>query len=113
MPPLWTALACLLSLFLGMTLMYVYRRRLPQHAGAGEGATNVWQLIDHVAAEATRNTVPTGKHHLREPREPAHQSALEKCSHRIHTVVTGTSPASALSFRADSLAAASSSSVTL
>lgn len=77
MPPLWTALACLLSLFLGMTLMCAYRRRLPQHAGAGEGATNVWQLIDHVEAEATRNATPTGKHHLRDSREPNRQSTLD------------------------------------
>lgn len=65
MSPFWTAMACLLSLLTGMTLMYACHRR-PQHAGAGEGATNVWQLIEHVEAEARRSE-PTGRHHLREP----------------------------------------------
>ncbi|MGP4020786.1 hypothetical protein [Saccharopolyspora sp. 5N708] len=66
MNPTWTAVACLLSLLTGMILMRAYRRRLPQHAGAGEGATNVWQLIEHVEAEAARRT---GRHHLRERAE--------------------------------------------
>ncbi|MDA3627555.1 hypothetical protein OU415_19080 [Saccharopolyspora sp. WRP15-2] len=66
MSPMLTALACLLSLLTGMTLMHVHRRRLPQHAGAGEGATNVWQLIEHVESEA-RRADSTGRHHLREP----------------------------------------------
>ncbi|MGI8311549.1 hypothetical protein [Saccharopolyspora hattusasensis] len=77
MTPLWTALSCMCSMLLGMTLMYAYRKRLPQHTGAGEGATNVWQLIEHVEAEATRNATPTGKHHLREPREPTEPSAVD------------------------------------
>ncbi|MGW5648548.1 hypothetical protein ACWEV3_22480 [Saccharopolyspora sp. NPDC003752] len=77
MHPFWTALSCLGSMLLGMLLMYVYRRRLPQHAGAGEGTTNVWQLIDHVEAEAKRNDTPTGRHHLREPREPTEHSTLD------------------------------------
>ncbi|RKT82067.1 hypothetical protein SAMN05421805_1374 [Saccharopolyspora antimicrobica] len=68
MSPLWTVTACLLSMFTGMTLMYACHRR-PQHAGAGEGATNVWQLIEHVEAEA-RRAEPTGRHHLREPDVP-------------------------------------------
>ncbi|MER6991980.1 hypothetical protein ABT337_31820 [Saccharopolyspora hirsuta] len=69
MSPFWTATACLLSLLTGMTLMYVHHRRLPQHAGAGEGATNVWQLIEHVEAESRRDQ-PTGRHRLREPDTP-------------------------------------------
>ncbi|MCI2418756.1 hypothetical protein MOQ72_15045 [Saccharopolyspora sp. K220] len=66
MHPAWTTLACLLSLLTGMILMHAYRRRLPQHAGAGEGATNVWQLIEHVEAEA-KAAKRTGRHHLCEP----------------------------------------------
>ncbi|MBB5156618.1 hypothetical protein BJ970_004152 [Saccharopolyspora phatthalungensis] len=77
MHPAWTVLACLVSLLSGMTLMYAYRRRLPQHAGAGEGSPTVWQLIDHVEAEAAQRTASTGKHHLREPREPTPVSTLD------------------------------------
>lgn len=78
MHPAWTAASCLLSLLLGMTLMHAYHRRLPQHAGAGEGATNVWQLIDHIQAEAAKTVAEsTGKHHLREPREPTQHSTSD------------------------------------
>ncbi|GAA0523495.1 hypothetical protein [Saccharopolyspora thermophila] len=69
MHPFWISLACLASLLTGMTLMYAYRRRLPQHAGAGEGATNVWQLIEHIEAEAAERARPRGRHRLREPVE--------------------------------------------
>ncbi|SDX92621.1 hypothetical protein SAMN05216215_1017102 [Saccharopolyspora shandongensis] len=38
----------------------------PQHAGGGEGALTVWQLIANVEAERQQRSQP-GRHRLREP----------------------------------------------
>ncbi|MEV0082238.1 hypothetical protein [Saccharopolyspora sp. NPDC050642] len=38
----------------------------PQHAGGGEGALTVWQLIADVEAERQQRSQP-GRHRLREP----------------------------------------------
>ncbi|MEU5845234.1 hypothetical protein [Saccharopolyspora shandongensis] len=43
-----------------------------QHAGGGEGALTVWQLIAHVEAERQQSE-HSGRHRLREP-EPEPQS---------------------------------------
>lgn len=42
----------------------------PQHAGSGEGALTVWQLVAEVEAEQ-RQREQTGRHRLREPDPPA------------------------------------------
>jgi hypothetical protein len=36
-----------------------------QHGGAGDGALNVWQLIDEIEAERRLEAMSTGRHHLR------------------------------------------------
>ncbi|GAA4612520.1 hypothetical protein GCM10023108_09240 [Saccharopolyspora hordei] len=36
-----------------------------QHGGAGDGALNVWQLIEEVETERQREAASTGRHRLR------------------------------------------------
>lgn len=59
-------LACLVSMLFGAGLALLFGRRFPRHAGAGKGATTVWQLRRQVEAEQARRT-GGGRHHLREP----------------------------------------------
>ncbi|MFI0471055.1 hypothetical protein ACH347_43965 [Saccharopolyspora sp. 5N102] len=54
------------ALYLITTCWKSYR---PQHAGGGEGALTVWQLIAHVEAER-RQRDQGGRHRLREPQPP-------------------------------------------
>ncbi|MEV0088567.1 hypothetical protein [Saccharopolyspora sp. NPDC050642] len=54
------------ALYLIITCWKSYR---PQHAGGGEGALTVWQLIAHVEAER-RQRDQGGRHRLREPQPP-------------------------------------------
>jgi hypothetical protein len=65
MHPTWITLCCLASLLAGMGITYAYRRYLPQHTGAGDGAPTVWQLIEQIEAEAAARE-STGRHRLRE-----------------------------------------------
>lgn len=61
----WISVCCLvvLSASWGSVLFHAQR---PQHAGAGEGTTTVWQLKAQIEAEnAQRERV--GRHRLREP----------------------------------------------
>ncbi|MEV6233741.1 hypothetical protein AB0L88_38365 [Saccharopolyspora shandongensis] len=51
------------ALYLFITCWKSYR---PQHAGGGEGALTVWQLIAHVEAERQQRE-QGGRHRLREP----------------------------------------------
>lgn len=55
----WFAMTAFSVLSLGIWRVFRYR---PQHAGAREGATTVWQLLDQIEAEQYR-----GRHRLREP----------------------------------------------
>ncbi|GAA4852279.1 hypothetical protein [Saccharopolyspora rosea] len=72
----WIAAALISVLSLGIRRAQ-YRPRRPQHAGAGAGATTVWQLREQVEAEHYR-----GRHRLREPAPrppvefPAHDEEL-------------------------------------
>ncbi|MEV0049671.1 hypothetical protein AB0H34_04130 [Saccharopolyspora shandongensis] len=54
------------ALYLIITCWKSYQ---PQHAGGGEGALTVWQLIAHVEAER-RQRDQGGRHRLREPQPP-------------------------------------------
>ncbi|WP_177226863.1 hypothetical protein [Saccharopolyspora shandongensis] len=54
------------ALYLIITCWKSYR---PQHAGGGEGALTVWQLIAHVEAERQQRE-QGGRHRLREPQPP-------------------------------------------
>ncbi|MFI0464815.1 hypothetical protein ACH347_12100 [Saccharopolyspora sp. 5N102] len=44
--------------------MLLVRAPRAQHAGAGDGALNVWQLIEEVEAERQREAESTGRHCL-------------------------------------------------
>ncbi|GAA4851578.1 hypothetical protein [Saccharopolyspora rosea] len=59
----------LINLLIGALLVSALptRQTRAQHTGAGEGAYDVWWLIDHVEAERQRLDEPTGRHHLRPP----------------------------------------------
>ncbi|MER5394951.1 hypothetical protein [Saccharopolyspora sp. NPDC002686] len=56
------------SAILACYLVLTWRPRRPQHAGGGEGALTVWQLVAHVEAER-RQRESGGRHRLREPAE--------------------------------------------
>ncbi|MEU5845122.1 hypothetical protein [Saccharopolyspora shandongensis] len=62
------------ALYLIITCWKSYR---PQHAGGGEGALTVWQLIAHVEAER-RQRDQGGRHRLREPQPPPSTSDTEE-----------------------------------
>lgn len=65
-----TALPGILMITAGVAcyLIALYcKTNRPQHAGGGEGALTVWQLIAHVEDER-RQRERTGRHRLREPR---------------------------------------------
>ncbi|MER5391898.1 hypothetical protein [Saccharopolyspora sp. NPDC002686] len=70
--------AMIAALFVSSTAMRLPLLTRAQHAGAGEGAYNVWDLIAQVEAERDReipeppqfpdrdpDDEPTGRHHLR------------------------------------------------
>ncbi|MER6989603.1 hypothetical protein ABT337_23280 [Saccharopolyspora hirsuta] len=55
-------------------LVLTWRPRRAQHAGGGEGALTVWQLVAHVEAER-RERERVGRHRLREPVESTSDDA--------------------------------------
>lgn len=55
-----------ISAILACYLVLTWRPYRPQHAGGGEGALTVWQLVAHVEAERRQRERP-GRHRLREP----------------------------------------------
>ncbi|MCI2421601.1 hypothetical protein MOQ72_29625 [Saccharopolyspora sp. K220] len=57
-----------ISAILALYLIVTWKPHRPQHAGAGEGALTVWQLIAHVEAERQRRE-RVGRHRRREPAE--------------------------------------------
>lgn len=61
--PIVIAIAAAAAFFI--IAMY-WRSDRPQHAGGGEGALTVWQLIAHVEAERQQRE-QGGRHRLREP----------------------------------------------
>ncbi|PKW13740.1 hypothetical protein [Saccharopolyspora spinosa] len=63
MLPVIVAIAAVAAFF--VIAMY-WKSDRPQHAGGGEGAFTVWQLIAHVEAERHQRE-RGGRHRLREP----------------------------------------------
>ena len=66
----WTALSCLIIAVGGVLMHSGAWGSRPQHAGAGEGAVSVWQLIAQVEQEA-RQRERGGRHRLREEPPPS------------------------------------------
>jgi hypothetical protein len=64
----WLQLGVLILINLVVLGMLVIPVPNPQHGHAGEGAYDVWRLIDEVEAE--REAECTGRHCLRSPPEP-------------------------------------------
>ncbi|SEG83227.1 hypothetical protein SAMN02982929_04220 [Saccharopolyspora kobensis] len=61
----------------------------PQHAGGGEGALTVWQLIEEAEAER-RQRERTGRHRLREPAPPSPEPGPSiEVQRRIHQLLQG------------------------
>ncbi|MEU5850414.1 hypothetical protein [Saccharopolyspora shandongensis] len=69
--------AGVVAYYLIVTCWKSYR---PQHAGGGEGALTVWQLIAHVEAERQRRE-QGGRHRLREPGDPTRHSISDTRGH--------------------------------
>ncbi|MGW1681678.1 hypothetical protein [Saccharopolyspora sp. NPDC002376] len=62
------------SAILACYLILAWRPSRPQHAGGGEGALTVWQLVAHVEAERQQRE-RGGRHRLREPVESISDSS--------------------------------------
>ncbi|MGI8310025.1 hypothetical protein [Saccharopolyspora hattusasensis] len=60
----WLQVSTLVLVNVLITSMLLIRAPRAQHGGAGEGALNVWQLIEDIEAERQREAVATGRHHL-------------------------------------------------
>ncbi|MDA3649845.1 hypothetical protein LZ318_25125 [Saccharopolyspora indica] len=61
----WLQVSTLVLVNVLIASMLFIRPPRAAHSGAGDGALNVWQLIDEVEAERQRQAEPTGRHHLR------------------------------------------------
>ncbi|MDA3645949.1 hypothetical protein LZ318_15805 [Saccharopolyspora indica] len=62
-----------ISAILACYLVLTWRPHRAQHAGGGEGALTVWQLIAHVEAERKQRE-RGGRHRLREPESTSDES---------------------------------------
>jgi hypothetical protein len=60
----WLQVSTLVLVNALIASMLLIRTPRAQHGGAGEGALNVWQLIEEVEAERQREAESTGRHHL-------------------------------------------------
>jgi hypothetical protein len=60
----WLQVSTLVLINLLIFSMLVIRVPRVQHSGSGDGALNVWQLIDQVEAERQREAESTGRHRL-------------------------------------------------
>ncbi|SDW33651.1 hypothetical protein SAMN05216215_1002290 [Saccharopolyspora shandongensis] len=60
----WLQVSTLVLVNVLIASMLLVRAPRAQHAGAGDGALNVWQLIDEVEAERQREAESAGRHCL-------------------------------------------------
>ncbi|KAA5836305.1 hypothetical protein ABT337_28000 [Saccharopolyspora hirsuta] len=60
----WLQVTTLVLVNVLIASMLLIRPPRAQHSGSGDGALNVWQLIEQVETERQRQAVPTGRHHL-------------------------------------------------
>ncbi|MCI2418910.1 hypothetical protein MOQ72_15815 [Saccharopolyspora sp. K220] len=60
----WLQVSTLVLVNALIASMLLIRVPRAQHTGAGDGALNVWQLIEAVEAERHRETESTGRHRL-------------------------------------------------
>ncbi|MEV5544258.1 hypothetical protein AB0L13_46455 [Saccharopolyspora shandongensis] len=63
-PMFWLQVSTLVLVNVLIASMLLVRAPRAQHAGAGDGALNVWQLIEEVEAERQREAESTGRHCL-------------------------------------------------
>ncbi|WP_190820035.1 hypothetical protein [Saccharopolyspora pogona] len=60
----WLQVSTLVLVNVLIASMLLVRAPRAEHSGAGDGALNVWQLIEEVEAERQREVLATGRHHL-------------------------------------------------
>ncbi|WP_010312700.1 hypothetical protein [Saccharopolyspora spinosa] len=60
----WLQVGTLVLVNVLIARMLLVRAPRAQHAGAGDGALSVWQLIRKIEAERQREVLATGRHHL-------------------------------------------------